>query len=131
MYNFKSDAASLRLTFKELLLRNIPVFLEYGINLGNLDYILSLIQDKIVLNELIILVRERFTKLPYNKRININNLNRYIYNGDLNSNSDVADSLMENSFRTASDNDMQILIILFRFLSNEYERIKYLRWNNE
>lgn len=128
MYNFKFDEDSLRANLKETILTCNPLFLEVGFNIPNLDFILSLIDDKVVLNDLILLFEKRFDNLLINHKRNIFNMYNYIHSGNLERDSDVVDDFMGGLFRTASDLDRFNIDTLFRFVSNENERVKNVKY---
>lgn len=128
MYNFKFDEDSLRANLKETILTCNPLFLEVGFNIPNLDFILSLIDDKVVLNDLILLFEKRFDNLSINHKRNIFNMYNYIHSGNLERDSDVVDDFMSGLFRTASDLDRYNIDTLFKFVSNENERVKNVKY---
>jgi hypothetical protein len=128
MYNFRVDGDSLRANLKETIITCNPLFLEIGFNIANLDYILSLIDDKLVLSDLIRLFEYRFDKLEVPNKRTVTNMYKYLYNGNLVSNSDVPDDFMDSLFRTASDVDRVYVETLLKFVSNENERVKNVKY---
>ena len=124
MYNFKTDVMSLRLAAKETILTSNPLFLEVGINIANLEFILSLMDDKVSLNELVALFKYRFDKIEDHIKRNIFNYHDYLYDGNLKNSTGISDEFMNDLFNTCSDKELILIERLFKFLHNEYERVK-------